>query len=55
MKLDSRDKMVRIGQFLNVLKLNIDIEPFLETELIAKFGIYDFCFINKNPLTFSMI
>jgi hypothetical protein len=31
------------------------MEPFLVTEEIPKYGIYDFYYINKNPLTFSKI
>lgn len=55
MKLDSRDKYCRLRQFITSLKTNSGIEPFLETEEIAKFGIYDFCYINKNPINFSII
>lgn len=55
MKLDSRDKYCRLKQFLGALKASKDIDPFLETEEIAKFGIYDFCYINKNPMNFTTI
>lgn len=37
------------------LKLKSGIEPFLNTEEIVKFGIYDFFYINKNPPSFAKL
>ncbi len=40
---------------MNDIKLKPNIEPFLFTEEIAKFGIYDFYYINKNPSSFTKV
>ena len=37
------------------LKVQPNIDPFLTTEDIAKYGIYDFCYISKNPASFAKI
>jgi len=55
MKLDSREKYDRLRRFLNDIRCKPNIEPFLTTEDIAKFGIYDFCYVNKNPPSFGKI
>ena len=55
MKLDHHERLTRVKQFVADLKSRPNIEPFLMTEEIAKYGIYDFCYINKNPTTFSKI
>lgn len=55
MKLDSKEKYERIRRFLSEIKLRPNIEPFLFTEDIAKFGVYDFCYITKNPNSFAKI
>ena len=55
MKLDSSEQYARIRSFVAELKGRPNMEPFLVTEEIPKYGIYDFYYINKNPLTFSKI
>ena len=55
MKLDSKEKYERIRRFMGEVKLKTGIEPFLVTEDITKFGIYDFAYINKNPSSFAKI
>ena len=47
--------MGKIKRFVTDLKNRPNIEPFLVTQEIPKYGIYDFCYINKNPTTFSKI
>ena len=37
------------------MKAKPNMEPFLFTEEIAKYGIYDFCYINKNPNNFAKL
>lgn len=55
MKLDSREKYDRIRRFMGDLKARPSAEPFLTTEDIAKYGIYDFCYVNKNPPSFAKV
>ena len=55
MKLDSKEKYERIRKFVVEIKSHPNIEPFLMTEDIPKYGIYDFCYITKNPAAFSKI
>ena len=40
---------------LGDLKARPSAEPFLTTEDIAKYGIYDFCYVNKNPPSFAKV
>ena len=47
--------MGKVKRFVSDLKNRPNIEPFLVTEEIPKYGIYDFCYINKNPTTFAKI
>lgn len=55
MKLDSKEKYERLRRFVGELKTHPNIDPFLTTEDIAKYGIYDFCYISKNPASFAKI
>jgi hypothetical protein len=55
MKLDSREKYDRIRKFLADIRCKPNIEPFLSLDEVTKYGIYDFCYINKNPSTFGKI
>lgn len=55
MKLDSKDKYERLRRYVLEVKQRANIEPFLTTEDIPKYGIYDFCYISKNPASFAKV
>ena len=55
MKLDNKEKYERVRRFVVEIKNKPNIEPFLNTEEVAKYGVFDFCFINKNPSSFEKI
>lgn len=42
-------------RFLAEIKGKPNMDPFLHTDEIAKFGVYDFFYINKNPNSFAKI
>ena len=49
MRLDSREKYDRIRRFISDLKAREEAAPFISTDEIPKFGVYDFAFITKQP------
>lgn len=55
MKLDCREKLEKVKAFINQLKRDPEIQPFLHVEEISRFGIYDFFFINKLTSSFDFV
>lgn len=55
MKLDSKEKYERMRRFLGEIRGRPNIDPFLSTEEIGKYGVYDFFYINKNPSSFTKV
>ena len=55
MKIDSKEKLERVRNFMLELKIKPSMEPFLALEDIGKNGIYDFHYINPATPTIHLI